>query len=450
MAETRIEAAWRAMTPGSAALAAEAARVLPSGITHDSRHLPPYGPYIEYAHGPRKWDVDGNAYVDFFGGHGALLLGHNHPEVLKATSAALEQGTHFGANHPREVRWAEQVAKMVPGAERVRFFSSGAEATMMAVRLARAFTGRPRILRFAAHYHGWQDDMATGYSGMEPLGVPEAVRGATVLVEGGNLTALREAISAEGATIACALLEPLGAATGSHPVDFDFLEALREKTAKAGILLVFDEVITGFRVAPGGVAEASGVTPDLTAMAKIVAGGLPGGALSGRADVMDGLDFAASTRSGRQKIYHPGTFNANPVSAAAGTRALELIAAGDACARASVAGEHLREGLNEELAAAGVPWAAYGRYSALHLFLNAEGREVDPLAFDPAAIPRGELTKKPQPLARLFRLAMLVNGVDLSGWPGGLTGIGHGEGEIAETRAAFRESLAMLKADGLL
>ena len=159
-----VIAAYRAATPGSAANALRAAELFPSGITHDSRYIEPYGLYITRAQGPRKWDVDGRCYVDYFGGHGALLLGHNHPKVLAAIHAALDRGTHFGACHELEVRWAQLVCQMVPSAECVRFTSSGTEATLMALRLARAYTGRSKLLRFRGHFHGWHDHMTSGHT----------------------------------------------------------------------------------------------------------------------------------------------------------------------------------------------------------------------------------------------------------------------------------------------
>ena len=186
--ETRIEQAWHARTPRAAELAAEAKAVLPGGITHDSRHLPPYGPYVERAEGPLKHDIDGNSYIDYFGGHGALLLGHNHPTVVRAAEAALARGTHFGANHPAEVEWARQVTSMVPSAEKVRFTSSGTEATLMCLRLSRAVTGKRKVLRFRNNFHGWHDDMTTGYvshfDGSAPRGCDRAVAGGRRLPRG--------------------------------------------------------------------------------------------------------------------------------------------------------------------------------------------------------------------------------------------------------------------------
>ena len=164
LSNSAIVAAYREKSPASAELAGQAARSFPSGLTHDSRYLQPYGIYIERAEGAHKWDVDGNEYVDYFGGHGALLLGHNHPQVLAAMHTALDAGTHFGASHALEVRWAQAVQKLVPCAERVRFTSSGTEATLLALRLARAHTGKSKIIHFATHFHGWQDHVTSGYS----------------------------------------------------------------------------------------------------------------------------------------------------------------------------------------------------------------------------------------------------------------------------------------------
>ncbi|HSF94641.1 MAG TPA: aminotransferase class III-fold pyridoxal phosphate-dependent enzyme [Thermohalobaculum sp.] len=451
--ETRIEQAYRARTARSAELYTQALEVLPSGIAHDSRHLPPYGLYVERAEGPRKWDVDGNEYVDFFGGHGALLLGHNPPAVLKATEAALRRGTHFATSHAAEIAWARQVIDMMPSAQKVRFTSSGTEATLMCLRLARAHTGKRKLLRFRHNFHGWHDDMTTGYAshfdGSAPRGIPEGVAGNVVLVDNGDLEGMRAALAGDR-EIACAILEPLGAATGQLPVETAFLQALREATEKAGVLLIFDEVVTGFRVSPGGVQGATGVIPDLTSMAKIVAGGMPGGCVGGRTDILDQLDFAAAARSNAEKIYHPGTFNANPVSAAAGVAALRIIATTDACARAEATAAELRAGMNAALKAAGVSWAVYGRGTALHTFLNPAGRAVDPERFDPMAVPTAELKAKSAETVRLLRLAMMVNGVDISPWPGGLVSAAHGPREVAETVAAWGESLRMLKGDAVV
>lgn len=453
LSNSKIEAAYRDRTSASAKLAVEARELLPSGIAHDSRHLSPYSVYIERARGSRKWDVDGNEYVDYFGGHGALLLGHCHPTVLAATHAALEESTQFGANHPREIRWAEWVCKLIPCAERVRFTASGTEATLMAVRLARAFTGKPKLARFMTHYHGWHDHMTPGYAshfdGTPTTGVVSGVADNVVLLPPGDVQAMRDAFAAHS-DIAAVILEPTGSAFGTAPLAPSFLTALREETKKHGILLIFDEVVTGFRVSPGGAQAHFGVIPDLTSLAKILAGGFPGGAVCGRREILDELDFEVTAKKKREKIKHQGTFNANPFSAAAGIAALEIIGTTDACARASATGETLRGTLNEVLASEGVPWSVYGSFSSLKFFLNPKGRPIQPGRFDPLSIDYKEILEQPEGVARKFRLAMLVNGVDLNGKLGGVISAVHSQEDIDDTADAVRESIRMLKAEGEL
>lgn len=447
-----IISAYRQKTPGSEALWRRAQDSFPSGITHDSRHLEPYGVYIDHALGPRKWDVDGNEYVDYFGGHGALILGHNHPVVAEAVTAAYAKGTHFGASHALEIEWAEQVRRMVPCAEKVRFTSSGTEATLMAVRLARAYTKRPKIVRFRTHFHGWNDHMAPGqanhFDGSATAGVLDGVASAVRLVDPNDKTGLAAAL-AEG-DVAGVILEPTGSSTGMVPIAPGFLEFLRDATSAAGALLIFDEVVTGFRVAPGGAQEATGVTPDLATFAKIIAGGLPGGAVAGKAEIFDLLDFEKARAGGFEKIGHQGTYNANPVAAAAGLAALKLIAAGGVCDKANAYGDAMRAGFNDVIRKAGVPWAAYGEHSAVHIFTNPEGRDVDPDSFDALSIPFMELKANARDSAQKLRLAMLTNGVDITGWPGGTISASHGDAELAETLTAFETSLRMLKDEGVV
>ncbi len=444
-----IVAAWRERTRRSAELARDAADLFPSGITHDARHIDPYGPYIERAAGPHKWDVDGNRYVDFFGGHGALILGHCNPQVTAAVAEAAGQGTQFGANHPLEVRWAQAIRRLVPGVERVRFTSSGTEATLMAVRLARAFTGRQMLVRLKGHFHGWHDHMTSGYTnhfdGSPTIGVLPGVADSVALLPPGDLDAAAR-LFAGRRDIAALILEPTGSTFGQVPLRPQYLHGLRRLTEQHGILLIFDEVITGFRVSPGGAQVACGIAPDLSSWAKILAGGLPGGAVTGRRDIMDGLDFAAAAAAGREKIEHPGTYNANPVSAAAGIAALGIVAKSDACARADEAADRLRRGLNEMLAEEGVGWAAYGTSSGFHVFTNPRNRPVSPAAFDPFDCPMEEL-KSLSPMAGRLRLALLVNGVDVNSRIGGFTSATHTASDIADAVQAFRRSVLMLRAE---
>ncbi len=452
MAENAILASYRAKTPGSAALAEEARGLFPSGVTHDARYLTPHGLYVERAEGAVKWDVDGNRYVDYFGGHGSLLLGHNHPKVVAAAQEALAQGTHFAAGQRHEIAWAKQVISLVPSAERVRFTASGTEATHMALRLARAQTGKRKIIRFKGQFHGWHNDMTAGHAshfdGSAPVGVPADSAANIVLLEAGDPAAVRGVLEGD-ADIAGIIIEPLGAATGGVPVETSFLTALRELSAKHGVILIFDEVVTGFRVSPGGVQGATGITPDLTALAKILAGGLPGGAVAGRKDLLDWLDFGEAQRLGREKIYHPGTYNANPVAAAAGTACLTIVGETDACERAAGQAGLLRDGMNEVLMELQIPWAVYGRSSAFHLFLNPDRMAVRPDSFDATALSREELTRPAGEVGHRLRIAALVQGIDLSPWPGGLVSAVHEAADIAATVEGFRESLLMLRAEGM-
>jgi glutamate-1-semialdehyde 2,1-aminomutase len=449
-----LAAAYEAATPGSAALAAKARTLLPSGIAHDSRHFDPYPIYVDRALGANKWDVDGNRYVDYFGGHGALLLGHNNPRVMEAVHAQLDRGTHFGACHALEVRWAELICRMVPSAERVRFTSSGTEATLMALRLARAFTGRQKLVRVRGHFHGWHDHMTSGhvnhFDGTPTTGVVGGVADNVLLVDPNDTEGVT-ALFSDHKDIAAIILEPTGANFGRMPIKPQYLATLRALTRASGAMLIFDEVVTGFRVAPGGAQAALGVTPDLTTLAKILAGGLPGGAVAGRKDLLDLLDFAQTKSTGTEKINHPGTFNANPMSAAAGIATLETIATTDACARANAYGEKLRARMNEVLEDEKVSWAVHGSYSGFHVFTNPQGARITPSDFDASAFIPSMLGKvRGEGITSQVRLGLLVNGVDLNAGPSGTISATHGEEEMAITVDAFRATIRALRREGAL
>ncbi len=449
-----VIAAYRAATPGSAVQAQRAAGLFPSGITHDARYIEPYGLYITRAKGPRKWDVDGRSYVDYFGGHGAMLLGHCHPQVMAAVHAQLDRGTHYGASHELEIEWAERVKALIPSAERVRFTSSGTEATLMAVRLARAFSGKTKLIRFNYHFHGWHDHMTSGHTnhfdGTATTGVLDAVAGNVLLCDQNDEAALARLFEQHN-DIAAAIIEPTGANGGKLPIDPNFLHALRRLTAEHGVLLIFDEVVNGFRVAPGGAQEAYGIRPDLTTLAKILAGGLPGGAVTGRKDILDLLDFQVTKSAGKEKIAHPGTFNANPLSAAAGIATLRIVRDSDACARANQFGEDLRRRLNEVFEEEKVPWAAYGTFSSLELFTNPERAAITPTRFDPLEHSFASLKgDRNAGIVHKMRLAMMINGVDLSSHPGGVISASHGEAELEDTVSAMRNTVRMLRAEGEL
>jgi glutamate-1-semialdehyde 2,1-aminomutase len=245
------------------------------------------------------------------------------------------------------------------------------------------------------------------------------------------------------------MLEPSGAGWGQVPLARGFLERLRQATARHGVLLMFDEVVTGFRWSRGGAQGRYGITPDIASLAKIVAGGLPGGAVAGRADVIDQLDAAAAKSAGREKIGHQGTYNANPLCAAAAIATLSLIEREDICGTAERTAGTIREGLRRIVIEEGVPWGIYGEASTFQIFQNPKGIALDPATFDPVRLGFDGLKgAKDANLAHRLRIAMISNGVDIMGSPGGLVSAVHGPEEVARTLEAFRRSVKAMKAEG--
>jgi glutamate-1-semialdehyde 2,1-aminomutase len=382
-----------------------------------------------------------------------LILGHNNPVVMAAIHAALDRGTHFGACHEQEVRWAELITQMVPSAERVRFTSSGTEATLMALRLARAYTGRSKLVRFRGHFHGWHDHMTSGqanhYDGTATSGVVNGIADSVLLCDPNDVEGITRLFN-DHKDIAAVILEPTGASFGKMPILPSFLTLLRDLTKQAGTILIFDEIVTGFRVSPGGAQAALGITPDMTTLAKIMAGGLPGGVVTGRKDIMDWLDFKVTKAAGQEKISHQGTFNANPVSAAAGIATLEIIATTDACARANAFGEAVRMKMNEVLEEEKLKWAVHGSYSGLHVYTNSDGADIVPRRFD--AVPFiSKMLNKPrgEGVSGQLRVGMLVNGVDMNSGPSAWISATHGPEEMAITVDAFRTTIRALKREGM-
>lgn len=452
LTNSKIETEYRARTRRSAELYAQACKAIPAGLTHDSRTLLPYPIYAARAAGPRKWDVDGNEYVDYFGGHGALLLGHAHPAVVEAVQAQVTQGTHWGSSHETEVRWAELVQRLIPSAERVRFTASGTEASHLALRLARAFKGKPKVVRFVGHFHGWHDQVAAGsmshFDGSVPAGILPGLVEQTILLPTDDLAAATETLRSRD-DIAAVILEGSGASWGQVPLPDGFLAGLRAITKERGVVLILDEVITGFRWSRGGAQARFGVIPDLTVLAKIVAGGLPGGAVAGRAEIMDQLDASAAKAAKREKIGHQGTFNANPLCAAAAVATLSIVEREDVCARAEATAATIRDGMREILSDEDVAWGVYGDASAFLVFQNPQGLDIDPKTFDPLRHGFKELKAvRDANLSHRLRIAMLSNGVDIMGAPGGLVSAVHGPQEVAQTLEAFRESVRWMKAEG--
>jgi glutamate-1-semialdehyde 2,1-aminomutase len=449
---SRIEAEYRARTRRSAELFARARKVIPAGLTHDSRTLLPYPIYAARASGPRKWDVDGNEYVDYFGGHGALLLGHGHPAVVEAIERQVRLGTHWGSSHELEVQWAELVNRLIPCAERVRFTASGTEASHLALRLARAFTGKPKVIRFVGHFHGWHDGVAAGamshFEGGVPAGIPADLVEQTVLLPADDVGRVATTLEAR-ADVAAIILEPSGASWGQVPLPEGFLAELREVTRKHSVVLIFDEVITGFRWSRGGAQGRYGITPEMCVLAKIVAGGLPGGAVAGRAEIMDQLDAAAAKSAKQEKIGHQGTFNANPLCAAAAVAALSIVESEDVCVKAERTAAEIRDGLRRILVDEQISWGVYGEASSFLIFQNPNRLPIDPATFDPSKLGFKGLKGARNPdLAYRLRVALLSNGVDIMGAPGGLVSATHGPREVAQTLEAFSTAVRWLKSEG--
>src|SRR5215203_1753906 len=314
---------------GSLAMYERSRQVIPGGISHDGRHMEPFPPYIANAQGAYKWDVDGNRLIDYVMGHGSLLFDNNDTEILAAMQAQLPRGTHFGAGHELEVRWAEEVSRLVPSAEQVKFTGSGTESTLLAIRVARSFTGRPTVLKLEGHFHGWHDYLLKGekppFEASSNPGIPPEVMATVAVVPSDDLGMLEERLT-QG-DVAALILEPSGGSWATIPLMEGYLQAARDLTTKYGVVLIFDEVITGFRWAPGGAQQRYGVTPDLTTMAKIVAGGMPGGAVAGKREIMDVLAFKDEPGwNATKKVRHQGTYNASPVVSAAGTTCLQKAA----------------------------------------------------------------------------------------------------------------------------
>jgi glutamate-1-semialdehyde 2,1-aminomutase len=307
--------AYRARTPRSAALFERATRVLPGGSTRTTVFAPPYPPYLASGAGIRVTDVDGNVYRDFLGNYTSLILGHAHPAVVATVEAQVRRGSAFGAPSEVEVALAEVLVERVDSIDRIRFTNSGTEATMFAIRAARAFTNRPLVARFERAYHGTHDTAMAGTPGV-PAGIGDLV----LTLPWEDLDGVERVIAGREDAVAAIVIEPVQGAGGVRAASVAMLAGLRALCDRIGALLIFDEVIS-FRIAPGGAQSVAGVRPDLTTLGKIIGGGYPLAAFGGRADVMDRFD---ARQPGA--LTHGGTFNGNPVGAAAGLATLaELV-----------------------------------------------------------------------------------------------------------------------------
>src|SRR5713101_345791 len=309
-------------------LFARAQRLIPGGVNSPVRAFKAVGGtplFIRKAEGARMWDADGKGYIDYMGSWGPLILGHAHPSVIEAITQAAARGTSYGAPCAAEVELADRVTRLVPSIQKVRFVSSGTEATMSALRLARAFTGRRKLLKFEGCYHGHGDAfLVAAGSGVATLGipgspgVPEGTVADTLVAPYNDLGAVERVIDEHGSDLAAIFVEPVAGNMGCVPPRDGYLQGLRDLATRAGALLVFDEVMTGFRLSSGGAQVLYGVKPDLTCLGKIIGGGLPVGAYGGRADIMDQMAPSGP-------VYQAGTLSGNPLAMAAGIVTLDLL-----------------------------------------------------------------------------------------------------------------------------
>jgi glutamate-1-semialdehyde 2,1-aminomutase len=421
----------------SAQLYARACRAIPGGVSSPVRAFRAVGGtplFIARGAGARVTDADGRTYLDLVGSWGPLIAGHAHPAVVAAIKAALERGTTFGAPCEAEVELAERVAAAYPAAEQVRFVSSGTEAVMSAIRVARAFTGRDLIVKFAGCYHGHADHLlvAAG-SGLATLGkpssagVPQAFTGCTRVLPLDDEAALAALFEREGAQIAAVIIEPVPANHGLLPQRPAFLEALRRVTRAHGTLLIFDEVISGFRLARGGAAELLGIRPDLATFGKVIGGGMPVGAFGGERRIMARLAPDGDT-------YQAGTLSGNPVAMAAGLATLDVLERESGWQRLEARGAELEGLLRPVLARAPHPLSLVRVGSLFWLAFHEQGAPRTAAALS---------ERESQRFARLFH-AMLGRGVYLppSAYEACFLSLAHSRADLEEFTTALAAALA--------
>ena len=420
---------------------------LPGGISQHAGFRTPFPLFIERAEGPFKYDVDGNQIIDYLMGNGSLIMGHSPPEVVAAIKAQAQRGTILGGATTHEVEYARALKRLMPNLERVRFSNSGTESTYLALRLARAYTGKTKIIKFRDHVHGW-DDYATAGSSQTLGGVPQVALDTVIVAAAVNR------ILSEDNDIAGVIAEANGAHYGTFPLQNpQFLQDLREITSSHGVIFVMDEVITGFRLARGGAQARWNIEPDLTTLAGIMGGGQPGAAVGGKMDIMEWMAYRSDQPEWNktQRVAQGGTYNANPVTAAAGVATLETIATKEVNARADDLAQRLKDGLNEVLVRKDVTGHSHGIASIIHVNLGADcdcDREICTMSYDEI-----HRTIMPSEKTGLLRQAMLVNGVDLMGHEGGpafMVSSAHNEELIDRTLEAFAQSLGDLKEEGAL
>ncbi len=412
---------------------------IPGGVNSPVRAFRSVGGaprFIEKALGPHMFDIEGKRNIDYIGSWGPMILGHNNPKVIEAVKHAVDNGLSFGAPTKAEVLIAEEIKKLIPTIEEVRLVSSGTEAGMSAIRLARGYTGRNKIVKFEGCYHGHSDSLLVkGGSGQltfgtpSSAGVPEAVTNDTIVLEYNNPQMIRELFDKQGDEIACVIVEAVAGNMNMVPATQEFLNAMREETAKHGAVLIVDEVMTGFRVALGGAQSVYGIDPDITMFGKVIGGGMPVAAFGGKRDIMNCVAPLGA-------VYQAGTLSGNPVAVACGLATLEEIQAPDFYKRLSAQAAKLVRGLGEAAKKHGVQFSAQSMGGMFGIYF----RGSCPTSFKEVMECDGERFKT-------FFHAMLDNGVYLapSIYEAGFVSITHDDSVIARTLEAADKAFAEVK-----
>jgi glutamate-1-semialdehyde 2,1-aminomutase len=419
-------------------LFAAAQRHIPGGVNSPVRAFRGVGGdpvFFESAGGPYLFDADGQRYIDYVGSWGPMILGHAHPLVIEAVADRIQRGLSFGAPTELETQMAEKVCGLVPSMDLVRMVSSGTEATMSAIRLARGYTGRDKLIKFEGCYHGHSDSLLVkAGSGALTLGepsspgVPAALAQLTVTLTYNNLDQVRDTFAAIGEEIACVIVEPVAGNMNCIPPEPGFLEGLRELCDEFGAVLIFDEVMTGFRVALGGAQALYAVQPDLTTLGKVIGGGMPVGAFGGRREIMERIAPLGP-------VYQAGTLSGNPVAMAAGIKTLELISEPGFYEALTTRTRRLVDGLEQAAAAAGVPLTTNQVGGMFGIFFTDAPRVTD----------YAGATACDQERFRAFYHAMLERGVYLapSAYEAGFVSAAHSDADIDATLHAAAESFAL-------
>ena len=418
------------------------------GVTHQSRFTAPYPTYYESASGPFKYDVDGNEIIDYVMGNGSLLLGHSPEGVVDAVRKQIDRGTHLGGATTHETLYAEAVKRNMPKLETVRFTSAGTESTLLAMRIARAYSGKEKIIKFYEHFHGWQD-YATIDSGQSIGGVPQAVLDSVIVVQA-DVKEVERVLSARS-DVAGVIVECNGAHFGTFPLQNpQFLHDLQDVCRKHDVLFIMDEVITGFRLSKGGAQERWDLDPDITTMAKIMAGGQPGAAVGGKRHIMDVMAMTGDpVHDSTKRVAQGGTYNAQPITSAAGIAQLDEIWNTDVVAMADAAAKRLKDGINEAFTRNEVTGHAHGISSLVQVNMGYDCN----CDRDLCTMPYEEIYRSmPPERTRALRRAVLVNGADGMDWNGMcfVVSSAHNDEVVDRTVAGFDQALKDLRTDGLV